>query len=108
MQTIPSLSEAQFEHAIADDKLVVIDFWASWCNPCKQLAPILEEISDERQDAVAIYKTNIEDEPGLAARHMVMSVPTLVFYRSGKKIRTVSGGKTKDELDALIAEEMKP
>ena len=102
---LENITEASLDERLkVRDKFVMIDFWASWCGPCKSLAPILEDLKDGYGQSVDMFTASIEDEPGLAASHMVMSVPTLVFYRNGERLKTVSGGKTRVQMIELFEE----
>ena len=82
---IVTLTTATFDETVAgSDKPVVVDFWAEWCGPCKMIAPILEEIADEHGDQVTIAKLNVDDNPDLAMRFNVMSIPTLLVFDGGE------------------------
>lgn len=80
------------------DKPVLVDFWASWCGPCRALSPIVEEISDELADKLAVYKCNVEEEQDLAIKFQVMSIPTLILFKGGKAVHTMVGSAPKGRL----------
>ena len=83
---------------------VVVDFWAQWCQPCKMLAPILDEVADEKGGAVKIAKVDIDAYPQLSARFGIRSIPTLLFFKNGEVREQVNGRLTKGELLSKIEE----
>lgn len=93
------LTEATFESQVfQSDKLVLVNFWANWCPPCKILGPILEEIAKEKSHLVLIAKVDIEAEPALYQRYGVHSLPTLFFYKDGELIEKIVGAPPKRAL----------
>jgi thioredoxin 1 len=81
---------------------VVVDFWATWCNPCKMIAPVLDEIATEKNGAVKIGKVDVTDNPELSARFGIRSIPTLLFFKNGEVRDQVVGLATKKELISKI------
>ena len=77
---------------------VLVDFWASWCGPCKMLSPVLSEIADEYADVLRVAKVNVDDEPELAMKFKVSSIPMLVFFKDGRIVSTSVGYRPKDEI----------
>ena len=99
-ENISTLSESTFDEEVKTSDLpVLIDFWAEWCGPCRQLTPILEEIASEKAGALKIAKVNVDDNPELQRRFEVMSIPTLLLYKDGEltDLRIV-GSKGKSAL----------
>jgi thioredoxin 1 len=84
------------------DEPALVDFWATWCGPCRALAPILEEIGKEYDGRANVIKVNVDESPKTAANYGVRSIPTLLFIREGKVRETLVGLTTKDKLAALI------
>ena len=80
---------------------VLVDFWASWCGPCKMIGPIIDQIADERGD-VKVCKINVDDEPELAAKFRVMSIPTLIVFKDGQVVTQSMGAKPKTAILALL------
>ncbi|MBQ1914618.1 MAG: thioredoxin [Selenomonadaceae bacterium] len=81
---------------------VLIDFWASWCGPCRMLSPIVDEVAEAHPD-LKVGKINIDEEPELAERFSVMSIPTLMVFRNGEKIKDSVGVVPKEQIEALLA-----
>jgi thioredoxin 1 len=96
------LNEANFENEVEKNNgLVLVDFWASWCGPCRMLSPIVDEIAEECKD-VKVCKVNVDDEQTLAARFAVMSIPTLILFKNGNIINKVIGVQPKTALLEMI------
>jgi len=101
---IADLTEATFDEAIAGDGPVLVDFWAEWCGPCKMIAPILDEIAEEKADELAIAKINVDDAGGIAQRYQVMSIPTLLVFKDGEVVKKMVGASGKEQLLEELAE----
>ncbi|MCH9565636.1 thioredoxin [Streptococcus agalactiae] len=87
------------------ESLVLIDFWATWCGPCRMQAPILEQLSQEiDEDELKILKMDVDENPETARQFGIMSIPTLMFKKDGEVVKQVAGVHTKDQLKAIIAE----
>ncbi len=91
------------DEVLMADRLVVVDYWADWCSPCKQIAPIIDELSREYPN-VKFVKVDTNANPGLAAEQGVLSLPTLQFFQGGRVSKSLSGGKTKNALKKAIDE----
>ena len=75
-----------FDKTLAEGKLMMVDFWASWCGPCRMLGPVVEKLADEYEGKAVIGKVNVDEEQELAVRYGVMSIPTVIFFKDGKEI----------------------
>ena len=96
---VSTLSDATFDEEIAgSSEPVLVDFWAEWCGPCKAIAPILSELSTELGEKVTIAKVNVDDNPDLAMRYNVMSIPTLLVFNGGEVQKRLVGAKGKSQL----------
>ena len=105
---IVNLSTATFDETVnGAEAPVVVDFWAEWCGPCKMITPVLEEIASELGDQVTIAKLNVDDNPEVAMRFNVMSIPTLLVFHGGEVRKRLVGAKGKSqlmqELDEFLA-----
>ena len=89
------------EEVINSDKPVLLDFWASWCGPCRMVAPVLDEIAQERAD-IKVGKINVDEQPELAAKFGVMSIPTLVVMKDGKIAEKTVGARPKAQILAML------
>lgn len=96
---VTNLTEATFDEIVNSASApVVVDFWAEWCGPCKMIAPILDEIAAEQGDSVKITKLNVDENPSIAQRFGVMSIPTLLVFRDGEVDKRIVGAKGKMQL----------
>jgi len=96
-------TDEAFEEQVEKEKgLVVIDFYADWCGPCKMVAPIIEELAEEYKDTVKIGKLNVDEAPGYAQKYRVMSIPTIIFMKNGEVLDTIIGLESKEVLKEKI------
>ena len=96
---VQSIKEDAFEGEVVNSSIpVLIDFWAEWCGPCKEIAPILEEIADEMEKKIKIVKINIDENPNIPNQYGIQSIPTLIIFKKGEPIATKIGGGIKSEL----------
>ena len=79
-------SKEGFDKALAQGGLMMVDFWADWCGPCKMLAPVIEDLAGQYEGRALVGKVNVDEEPELAMRYGVMSIPTVIFFKDGKEI----------------------
>ena len=96
-------TNSSFNELIADDKLVIVDFWATWCGPCRMISPILDELEEEMADQIAVVKVNVDDADEIAAQFRIMSIPTLLFFKNGQIVDKTVGAMPK----AVLAEKIK-
>jgi len=100
---IKNVNQQTFETEIKNSDLpVLVDFWAPWCGPCRMLAPVLDELAAEMKDKVKILKVNVDEEPELASRFGVMSIPTVIAFKDGKAVNKVVGFRSKEDFKKLI------
>lgn len=101
------LTDANFESEVIKSELpVLVDFWASWCGPCKALAPTIDEVANAYQGKVKVAKLNVDDNTDTATRYSIMSIPTLAFFKKGKLINTTVGVVSKGEIENKLKEIM--
>jgi thioredoxin 1 len=106
---ISTLTDTTFDEEIgAADEVVVVDFWAEWCGPCKMITPILEEIAAEQAGKVRIAKLNVDDNPNATRRFDVMSIPTLIIFKDGQPVKRMVGAKGKGQLLQELSEFIAP
>lgn len=97
-----NINKNNFQNEVLNsDKTVLLDFWASWCAPCRMVAPIVEEIAGERGD-IKVGKINVDEEPELANKFSIMSIPTLVVMKNGKIVQQVSGARSKNAILEML------
>ena len=89
------------QEVVNSSKTVLLDFWASWCGPCRMVAPILDEIAQERSD-IKVCKVNVDEQPELARQFGIMSIPTLMVFKDGKVVNQTVGARPKGQILAML------
>ena len=99
MTNTVKVTDATFvDEVLTSEKPVLVDFWATWCGPCKMVAPVLEEIASENGEKLTIAKLDIDENPNTARDYQVMSIPTLILFQGGKPVKQIVGAKPKAAL----------
>ncbi|MBO6102129.1 MAG: thioredoxin [Opitutales bacterium] len=92
------VSSAEFDALLSQNKRVLVDFFATWCNPCRMLAPVIDQIADEAAGKAAVAKVDVDENPDLAERFGIQSIPSLLFFKNGKLVKTHVGLDTKESI----------
>ena len=99
MADMKAVTDANFEaEVLKSDKPVLVDFWAEWCGPCRQVAPILAEIADQHGDKIEIVKLNVDENPVIPAQYRVTGIPTLNVYQNGEVVKQIVGARPKSAI----------
>ena len=91
-------TNTSFDGLLEDEKLVIVDFWATWCGPCRMLSPLLDEVEEEMADKIVVVKVNVDDADEIAMRYRIMSIPTLLFFKNGEMVDRSVGAMPKSAL----------
>ncbi|SEG73159.1 thioredoxin [Paenibacillus sp. UNC499MF] len=97
-----NVSDQTFQETLDNNNLVLVDFWAPWCGPCKMQSPILDQLTEEAGEAVTIAKINVDDNPETASKFGVMSIPTLKLFKNGSEVKTMVGVQSLQTLQDLV------
>lgn len=106
MPTVKVTDASFADDVLASDKPVLVDFWAEWCAPCKQIAPALEEVSEEFSDKMTVAKINIDDDPETPGKFHIRAIPTLMIFKGGEVVATRPGAMTKTKLTEWVNEHL--
>ena len=87
-----------FNELLQDSRLVIVDFWATWCGPCRMLSPLLDEVEEEMSDKIVVVKVNVDDADEVAAQFRIMNIPTLLFFKGGQIVDKTVGAMPKSAL----------
>ncbi|MCR4692937.1 MAG: thioredoxin [Firmicutes bacterium] len=103
---IKELTQENFTEATGSQKPVLVDFWASWCGPCRMLSPVIDSLSEEYSGQIEVGKVNVDEQGTLAAQFGIASIPTVILFKGGKEIKRIIGvhdaDDYRDEIDALL------
>ncbi|MCL5962317.1 MAG: thioredoxin [Chloroflexi bacterium] len=104
MSKATPVSDSDFQVEVLDSEIpVLVDFWATWCNPCKMIAPIVEDVAAENEGKLKVVKLDVDENQGTARQYGVMSIPTLILFKEGKPVERVVGYQSKDQLTKNIS-----
>ena len=105
MSDLPAVTDDTFEtEVLKSDKPVLVDFWAEWCGPCRQVAPILAEIAEQHGDKIEIVKLNVDENPVVPAQYRVSGIPTLNVYQNGEVVKQIVGARPKSAILKELAD----
>ena len=102
------LTKENFEEVVTNNDMVVVDYWADWCGPCKMIAPVLEEIADEYDGKVKVAKLNIDENPNTPPKFGIRSIPTMVLFRGGQEIARRSGAMPAGQIVSWLRSALQP
>ena len=96
------INNANFDEIVSSNDLVVVDFWASWCGPCKMLVPVIEELAEDYEDKAVVGKVNVDDNAELAEKFGIMTIPAVFVFRKGEVVDKMIGFRQKAQLAAAL------
>lgn len=99
---IVNVTDNNFGNVIQNEKLVLVDFWATWCGPCKMMAPVLEELASDYDGKLTVAKLDVDQNPQTAAQFGIMSIPTMIVFKEGQPVKQLVGYMPKEYLEAQI------
>ena len=99
---VKELTKANFNETIMASKPMLVDFWASWCGPCRMVSPVIDQIAEEYDGKITVGKVNVDDEGSLAAEYAVVSIPTVILFKDGKPVEKLVGAHSADDYADMI------
>ena len=94
--------EKTFDEAVRGEKPVLVDFWATWCGPCRMIAPAVEEVAEEVEGRAVVGKVDVDEETDIARRYGIMSIPTLIVFKNGKVVEQAVGARGKQDIAEML------
>jgi thioredoxin 1 len=102
-EIVKEVSDNSFENEVLESKKpVLVDFWAAWCGPCRMLAPTVEAIAVQHSESATVVKLNVDDNPSIAERYQIRSIPTLILFSEGREVERVIGATSKESISRMI------
>jgi len=104
MSAAPDVTDATFtDEVLNSEDTIMVDFWAEWCGPCRAVSPILDAIAAEHSDKIKIVKLNVDDNPEIAMKYQITSIPAMKVFKGGEVVKTIIGAKPKPAIEAELA-----
>ena len=105
MSAAHDVTDATFtDEVLNSEDTIMVDFWAEWCGPCRAVSPILDQIASEHSEKIKIVKLNVDDNPQIAAKYQITSIPAMKVFKGGEVVKTIIGAKPKPAIEADLAE----
>ncbi|MET4583798.1 thioredoxin 1 [Conyzicola nivalis] len=105
MSTAVDVTDATFtDQVLNSEDTIMVDFWAEWCGPCRAVSPILDQIASEHSSKIKIVKLNVDDNPEIAMKYQITSIPAMKVFKGGEVVKTIIGAKPKPAIEADLAE----
>ena len=99
---VMELTKENFNEIVKSDKPVLVDFWASWCGPCRMVSPIIDKLAEEYAGKIQVGKVNVDDQGALAAEFAIVSIPTVILFKDGKEVKKLVGAHSVDDYADMI------
>ena len=100
MSEVKTLTDATFDDEVKNSATpMIVDFWAPWCGPCRMVGPVIDQIAEEHGDKVAIGKVNVDENPAIAGKYGIMSIPTIILFKDGEPAKKVIGARSKADFE---------